>query len=105
MIDDGFYPLIPAEKVKEGKLTAVTKNGRSLLLTRYEGKLHAFTGRCPHAGADFGQDALHRWKLTCPDHDYCFDIRSGRILWPADEMVRLRRYEVREEDGQLFVKL
>ena len=109
MTNDGFYPLIAADKVKEGELTAVDATpatfGRSLLLTRHEGKLYAFAGRCPHAGAKFDADSLHRWKLTCPDHDFCFDIRSGRILWPADEMVRLRCYEVREERGQLFVKL
>lgn len=96
---------LSADAVQDGVLTAVSHNGRLLFVTRYEGKPYAFTSLCPHAGASFDADSLHRWKLTCPDHDYCFDIRSGRILWPEDEMVRLKRYQVSEADGQLVVQV
>lgn len=78
---------------------------RAILLIRWEGQLYAVDASCPHAAADLGKGELHRWKLTCADHDYCFDIRNGSILWPEDEFYRLKRYPVHEENGSVYVQL
>ena len=37
-------------------------------------------------------------------HDYCFDVASGRLVWPDDEPYRLRRYDVKEEGGVVKVR-
>ncbi|MCA9997082.1 MAG: Rieske 2Fe-2S domain-containing protein [Anaerolineales bacterium] len=102
---DGFYTVGKAAGVLEGVLTAVKLNNHRFLLTRYDGRLYAFSTICPHAAANMADGSLHRWKITCPDHDYCFDIRNGRILWPEDEHLRLRTYPIREEAGWVKVKL
>ena len=59
----------------------------------------------PHAAASLSDGSLSRWKVSCPDHGYCFDIRSGRITWPEDEFYRLKRYDVTVEAGEVRVKL
>jgi nitrite reductase/ring-hydroxylating ferredoxin subunit len=43
--------------------------------------------------------------VTCPDHQYCWNIRNGRILWPEDENYRLKKYGVMVVDGIVKVKL
>jgi nitrite reductase/ring-hydroxylating ferredoxin subunit len=102
---DGFFETVAADAVREGELTAVTINGRKLLLTRYEGQVYAFSALCPHAAANLADGWLSRFKITCADHEYCFDVRNGRILWPADENYRLKLFAVKEEAGVVKVKV
>jgi nitrite reductase/ring-hydroxylating ferredoxin subunit len=105
MDKEGYYnTAVSAQSLQPGQMIAVQIDGRSIILTRYEGRPVAFAGRCPHAAAPLAEGTLYRHKLTCPEHDYCFDIRSGRTLWPPDEMVRLQLYPVKEEDGLIKVK-
>jgi len=102
---NGFFETVAVEAVQSGLLTAVTINGRKLLLTRYEDKIVAFHAQCPHAAADLSDGWLSRYKITCPDHEYCFDLRNGRILWPEDENYRLKLLETKISDGTLKVRL
>lgn len=78
---------------------------RAILLIRWDDELFAVDAACPHAAADLGKGTLSRWKLCCADHDYCFDIRTGNILWPPDEYYRLKRYTVYEENGSIYVQV
>ncbi|GAB4161352.1 MAG: hypothetical protein Fur0021_34430 [Candidatus Promineifilaceae bacterium] len=102
---DGFVAVVPASAVTPGHLTPAAVQGRPLLLTRHEGKLLAFGRYCPHAAGDLHQGSVVRYKVVCPEHDYSFDMRTGRILWPEDEVYRLPCYEVKEEDGMVKVRL
>lgn len=103
---DGFYETgITAVSLKTTPMQAVKLNGRKVVLVQYEGKLVAFDSRCPHASADMSQGELHRWKLYCPEHSYCFDVRNGRIAWPEDEVYRLKMFDQKIENGMIFVKL
>ena len=95
--EQGLVAAVPGAAVREGEMTTIQVHGRKLILTRWEGRVYAIHSECPHAAADLSRGALHRWKITCPEHDYCFDIRNGRLLWPADEHYRLRMFEVWEE--------
>jgi nitrite reductase/ring-hydroxylating ferredoxin subunit len=102
---NGFFETVSVEAVQAGQLTAVTINGRKLLLTRYEDKVYAFSAQCPHAAADLSEGWLSRFKITCPDHEYCFDLRNGRILWPEDENYRLKLFETEVSSGKVKVRL
>ncbi len=102
---DGFFQTVPTDAVQPEQLTAVTINGRRLILARWQDNLYAFTAECPHAAADLADGWLARYKVTCPDHEYCFDLRNGRILWPEDEFYRLKKYEVKEVEGVIKVRL
>jgi len=101
----GFVAAVPGTAVHEGEMMTLTVNSSKLILTRWEGRVYAMNSECPHAAADLSRGALHRWKITCPEHEYCFDIRNGCITWPEDENYRLRMYEVKEEEGIVMVKI
>ncbi len=96
---------VDAARVVEDEMTAVQVRGRRVILTRVDGALYAIDSACPHAAADLSRGSLRRWRICCHEHDYCFDIRSGRLVWPEDEPYRLRRYEVKEEGGVVMVRL
>lgn len=102
---DGYFTTVTVDTVQTNQMTAVTINGHKLILAIYEGDIFAFAAECPHASADFGKGWVSRYKVTCPDHEYCWDVRSGRILWPEDENYRLKKYPVKVIDNLVKVKL
>lgn len=105
MEKDGFCLAVPASAVHPNQLTPIYLRGVSLLFTRYQGKWIAFCRHCPHASGDFYEGDLIRHKIICPIHNYSFDLLTGAILHPSDENYRLKRYEVQERNGMLWVKL
>ena len=103
---DGFYETgVTAVSLQTRPMQTVKINKKKIVLARYEEKLVAFDSSCPHAAADLSKGDMHRWKLTCPDHSYCFDVRNGRVLWPEDEVVRLKFFEIKIADGLVKLKL
>ncbi len=102
---NGYYDTITVVSLPPNQMTAVTINGRKLILVRLEEQIIAFNAACPHAAADLSRGQLSRHKITCAKHDKCWDIRSGRILHPEDENYRLTLYDVKLSDGIIKVKL
>ena len=102
---EGYFTTVHADALQANQMTAVTINGHKIMLTSWEGTPYAFSAECPHASADFGKGWISRYKVTCPDHEYCWDIRNGRILWPEDETYRLKKYATKVEQGIVKVKL
>jgi len=102
---EGFVDVVAAERVIEDEMTIAQVQGRRVILTRHEGTVYAIDSLCPHAAADLSQGSLRRWRICCHEHDYCFDIRSGHIVWPDDEPYRLQRYEAREANGMVQVRI
>lgn len=95
---------VPSHHILPNQMTVVQVGEQKVLLTRVQGRVCAVHSRCPHAAADLSQGTLYNGKLECPDHHYVFDVQNGRILWPPDEMLRLKRYEVTEENGQVNIQ-
>jgi nitrite reductase (NADH) small subunit len=89
---------------------------------RHGGEYYAFVNRCPHQGGPacegivigkvetlldsekhdlgrrFSKDELH---LVCPWHAWEFDLATGECA--ADRRLRLRKFDVKVEDGRVFV--
>lgn len=82
---------------------SVVVNGETIIVTRLDDGLFAFSAVCPHAAGDLSKGFLYRGRIDCPDHGYRFDVRSGRALWPPDEVCRLKRYEVSEVGGRIKI--
>ena len=101
----GYYLALPGDAVQENEMNTVKIAGKKMIVTRWQGKVIAFSTTCPHAAADLSQGDLYRGKITCPDHDYKFDIVHGRVLYPPDEFYCLQHFETKEEDGQVKIKL
>ena len=102
---EGYFTTVAAEAVQIDQMTAVSINGHKIILASWDGAFYAFAAECPHGSADLGKGWISRYKVTCPDHQYCWDVRNGRILWPEDETYRLKKYPIKVEDGMVKVKI
>jgi len=90
-------------KVREGSPVAVYPKGVGVLLIRAEGRIHAVRNRCAHMGCPLESGLLEGPVLTCPCHDWRFDVRSGEFL-DAPELT-IPVYATRVEDGKVLVDL
>ncbi len=101
---EGYVATVPVAAVTEDEMTIVRVAGKKIILTRRAGRLYAIDSACPHGAADLSEGSLRRGRLCCHEHDYCFDVATGLLVWPDDEPYRLRRYDVKEEDGVVKVR-
>lgn len=100
-----FVRATAVSSIVDGEITAVTINGVKIILLRWQEQIHALSSKCPHAAADMTNGEFYRGKLECPDHGYVFDVKTGRTLWPEDEMLCLKQYPLKIENGAIYIKL
>ena len=86
-----------------GEMTAVNLGAADVLLCNLDGTLVAYEDRCPHLASPLSAGALDGDVLTCGAHEWQFDARTGRGINPASAC--LRRYPVRLDGEQIFVRL
>ena len=112
------------ELAGEGERRIIVHGAREVGVLRAQGRLHAFSNHCPHQGGPVCEGMLihkveevlaadhtyhgmrfdsTRLNLVCPWHGWEFDIATGRTA--GDPRFALRRFEVIERDGDVFVRL
>jgi nitrite reductase/ring-hydroxylating ferredoxin subunit len=100
--EDGYLRCpVAAEAIGEGQMTKVKVGGLDIVLARVNGQIYAFRDTCPHGAASLAEGSLSGSKISCPDHGYCFDIRTGALLWLDDEPYRLRRIPVKLVEDEI----
>ena len=60
----------------------------------------AIEGRCPHKGASLGNGCVQDGVVTCPWHDWKFDLRNGNAI---DRAAAVATIPVRFNEGELQV--
>jgi nitrite reductase/ring-hydroxylating ferredoxin subunit len=111
---------LPLEQAPaEGERRLIDLGGRAVGIFRLDGAYVALADRCPHRGAplctsgevvsavegvgDGARVAREHAILRCPWHKWDFEISSGRCT--VDPRLRVRRYAVRLEAGELVISL
>jgi nitrite reductase/ring-hydroxylating ferredoxin subunit len=94
---------IDAAKVREGKPSPVYPKGLGILLVRLGDDIYAVRDRCCHMGCPLEGGLLEGAVLTCPCHDWRFDVRSGQFLDAPELSIPV--YPTRVEDGKVLVDL
>ena len=95
--------VMEASALPEGGKVAVYPLGVNVVIARVGGTVYAVSGKCPHMACPLVGGTLDGPILTCPCHDWRFDIRTGRFL-DAPE-IGIEVYPTKSETGRLFVRL
>lgn len=103
MTGPSWVPTISENKVAEGTYAAVFPKGVGVLVARIDDELVAVANKCAHMGCPLEGGRLEGAILTCPCHDWRFDLRTGQFL--AAEELKLRTFPVKVEDGKICVEL
>ena len=75
--------------------------GRAVAVFNVEGAFHAIENTCPHVGGPLGEGDLRGAVVTCPWHQWPFDVTTGCLQRPPE--VRVARFPVRQEGPDLLV--
>ncbi len=98
-----YQLVLAAAALPPGHATEVSVGGQNVALFNVAGVFHALAGRCPHRGGPLGQGFLDGAQVSCPWHNYTFDVTTGENVVSAD--LKVQRFEVRVENGQVYVRL
>jgi len=74
-----------------------------VLVYRYEGKLMAISNICRHFGGPVGFHKMKDGVFTCLWHNYEYCAKDGACV--TNPNLGLRQYAVKEENGEIFVRL
>jgi len=103
MDGNGWIVVSDDVELAEGSMLPVYPLGINILLARVDGSVYALSGKCPHMACPLYSGTLVGDILTCPCHDWRFNIRTGEFLDAAE--LRLESYQTKLENGKLFVML
>jgi nitrite reductase (NADH) small subunit len=93
--------VLDSAQLPEGGTAVVSVEGRDVALVRVEGRVYALDNTCPHRGGSLGNGDLQGHHLYCPQHAWCFDVRTGEGFFPTGS--RVACMEVIERDGGIFL--
>jgi cell fate regulator YaaT (PSP1 superfamily)/nitrite reductase/ring-hydroxylating ferredoxin subunit len=91
------------DDLPEGRGRQVDLDGLTCAVYNVGGTIHATENRCPHSGGPLGEGALEGPVVTCPLHQWKFDVTTGQCQHLP--VVNLKRYETKVEDGDIWVKI
>lgn len=98
-----FVTVANIDELKPGECKVVTANGRSLALYNVDGKFYITDNTCLHRGGPLGDGVLDGQIVTCPWHDWQFNVVNGKNL--QDEQIHLKTFEVAVNGEQVRVKI
>jgi 3-phenylpropionate/trans-cinnamate dioxygenase ferredoxin subunit len=106
-MDDGAAPgwvdVGEADSLGDQACLTVEVDDSPVVVVRCGSQLYAVEDRCTHDGEPLGGAQVEDCQIICPRHGARFCLRSGDALTPP-AYEPLRKYEVREENGRIFLK-
>ncbi|MDP5219744.1 nitrite reductase small subunit NirD [Ruegeria sp. 2205SS24-7] len=66
-----------------------------------EAEIFVASNSCPHKGGPLSEGIVHGQSVTCPLHNWVFDLNTGQAQG-ADEG-RITTYPVRVEEGRILL--
>jgi toluene monooxygenase system ferredoxin subunit len=102
----GWIELLPLHDVARGESKYVEAEGVRLLVhhTR-EGELFVTSAQCPHEDFTMERCALRGTVITCIEHGWEMDVRTGEVVAIGDDDARLPTYRAELRDGRVFAKV
>lgn len=103
MNHNGWIYAMDDASLPEGSMAPAYPRGVNVVMVRVNGTVYALEGKCAHMGCPLFCGTLTGAILTCPCHDWRFNVQTGEFADATE--IRLRTYPARVENGKLFVSL
>jgi nitrite reductase (NADH) small subunit len=96
-VDIGSLDDIPAQ----GARLVRTAQGCIAVFRTADDRVFALDDRCPHKGGPLSEGIVHGTAVTCPLHNWVFDLNTGQAQGADDGAVRT--YAVRVQGGRILI--
>ena len=85
-----------------GARRVARQRGLDVAIFRTSGdEVFALLDRCPHKGGPLSEGIVHGDRVTCPLHNWVFDMNSGEAQGADKGMVRT--FAAKVEGGRVFL--
>lgn len=98
-----WTPVLPAAELADGQARGVEVAGRTVLVYREAGRVHAMEDACSHAGGPLHEGEIRDGLVTCPWHGSRFRLSDGSVRRGPATFPQLR-LQARERAGQIEVR-
>ena len=95
-----WHDVMAVADLKVDEVTRVDCDGRGLFVYREADDIRVYDSRCPHQSTNIPHLAIQGCTLTCPKHEWAFDVRSGACIRKGTSP--LRRWESKVVEGRLM---
>jgi nitrite reductase/ring-hydroxylating ferredoxin subunit/alkylhydroperoxidase/carboxymuconolactone decarboxylase family protein YurZ len=95
-----WHDVAALSEIETGKISYRTCDERNLFVWRSGEEIRVYDSRCPHQVTDIPHLALEGGRLTCPKHQWAFDVASGKCVAKGNRP--LTRFEHKVEGGRLL---
>lgn len=92
-----------ASDLPPGRLTTVTVNGKEIVVLNAGKKFYAMDNACPHRGGPLSEGRREGTRLTCPWHEWSFDMKDGTLAVNPD--VKIATHTVVQDGNDLFLEI
>ena len=97
-----FVRVVAAAELPPGQAMEALVNGKPVALFNVSGEFHAISNTCVHRGGPLGKGAVDGKLVLCPWHAWAYDVTTG--VSDVNPDLKVARYEVKVEDGQVLVR-
>jgi nitrite reductase (NADH) small subunit len=98
-----FVTVAKKDEVKEGEGKVVEIEGKTIALFNVEGHIYAIDNACKHKGGPLGGGVCDGGVVTCPWHQWKYDVTTGANV--GNPQVKVDTFEVRVEGDEVKVKV
>ena len=84
-----------------GARCVTTPAGKIAVFRTAENHVYAIENRCPHKSGPLSEGIVHGGSVTCPLHNWVFDLQTGKAMGVDEGQVAT--YEVEVIDGRIFM--
>lgn len=96
-VDIGALEDVPPQ----GARVVKTAHGCIAIFRTARDQVFALEDRCPHKGGPLSEGIVHGTSVTCPLHNWVFDMNTGQAQG-ADEGA-VRSFPIRVEAGRILI--
>lgn len=98
-----WHRVVRLDALRSDRPRLVRVGVKQLALFAVGGSVYATSNVCPHAGGSLAHGQLRGCQVTCPRHEWTFDVTSGAC--PEHPIYQLTTYRVEVRHGDVFVAL
>lgn len=103
LLESGFTKACAVDEIPQMMPRKVDVDGRSVLLCREAGEVWAVDEICPHKQRSMAYGVVFGGKITCPHHQYEFDLDTGRCN--RRRCAPVMTYEVEVFEDTVYVRV
>jgi len=92
-----WHDVLALADLAPGATVRLDREGRGLFVYRNASTLKVYDSRCPHEATNIPDLALAGDLLTCPKHEWAFDIATGRCVAKGDRPLNELPHKVENE--------